>query len=244
MPLLAYEQSRVAPRSALRYRPISTDQRSHPDPVTMYKPPRRAAARVTMASAVPEDLGLEDKEEELLVPRRRTPPPVSLQPDVFLLSSKHRGRPLFFIGIGLMSALILWIGMTQLIAWGTGILDLIHYGNPRTYQIDAVIGQGDSPQHPSHFVAINLHGQIIILEFPAGNPAKMHEFTIPGLIGPQADQTVVKLRFLDVKHNGKPAMIISAGEAQVFLTNTDGTFRPPTPGEQQQIVQALQMTGR
>lgn len=116
---------------------------------------------------------------------------------------------------------------------GTGVLDFIHYGDPRTFQTDAVVGQGDSPQHPSHFIALNLHGQVVIIDFPAGDPSKAREFALSSILSPNADQVVVTLRFLDVNHNGHPDMIITAGEGQIFLVNASGTFRPPTPAEQQ-----------
>jgi hypothetical protein len=145
-----------------------------------------------------------------------------------------------FVAIGLLSALLLWIGLTWLMAWGSSVLDLLRYGYPRTYQVDAVVGQGDSPEHPSHFLALNLHGQIVIIDFLAGDPARAREFTIPGILGPNADQMVVTLRFLDITHTGEPDMIITAGGVETFLVNTAGTFRPPTPDEQQQILTFLQ----
>jgi hypothetical protein len=77
---------------------------------------------------------------------------------------------LFFVGVGLLLTVLLWIGVTQVIIWSTGVLDLMHYGNPRTYQTDAVVGQGDNAGHPSHFVALNLRGQIVILDFRLAIP--------------------------------------------------------------------------
>jgi hypothetical protein len=150
-------------------------------------------------------------------------------------------RPWFFVSVGLLAAVLLWIGVTQVITWGTGVLDLLHYGNPRTSQVDAVVGQGDSPGHPSHFLALNLRGQIVIIEFPAGDPSKARDFALSSILSPHADQVVITLRFLDVSHNGLPDMIINAGGAQTFLVNAGGTFRPPTPAEQQQILQALSL---
>jgi hypothetical protein len=46
---------------------------------------------------------------------------------------------------------------------------------------------------------------------------------------------------VDVDHHGKPDMVIEAGGAQTFLVNAGGTFRPPTPAEQQQILRALSL---
>src|SRR5260370_35615801 len=109
-----------------------------------------------------------------------------------------------------MLTILLWIGVPQVIAWGNGVLDLLHYGNPRTYQTDQVVGQGDSALHPSHFVALNLRGQIVILDFPAGDPARAREFTVSSVLGPHAEHVVVTLRFVDVDHPGTPDSVIEA----------------------------------
>jgi hypothetical protein len=147
---------------------------------------------------------------------------------------------LFFIGLGTLITLILWMGVTQLLAWGTNEYNALVYGSPRTFQLDAVVGQGDSRQHPSHFESINLHGVVTILEFPAGDARSVHilaTYTVPE---PQADQAVALLRFLDVNQNGKPDLLINIDGTQSVLVNDGTTFRPPTPGEQQEILQALQ----
>jgi hypothetical protein len=82
-------------------------------------------------------------------------------------------------------------------------------------------------------------GQEPIIDFPASDPSKAREFALSSILSPHADQVVVTLRFLDVNQNGQPDMIIAAGEAQMFLVNAGGTFRPPTPAEQQQILRTL-----
>ncbi|HEU5379073.1 MAG TPA: hypothetical protein VFV38_26920 [Ktedonobacteraceae bacterium] len=227
----------VAPPSALRSRPIGASQTNGSGPTQARKSSPRSGARSTISSAVPEDLGLEE-EEVPAPPRRRSVPPSHRQQAALSAHARPYVHPLLWLSGCLLLTVLLWIGMTQVLAWGTGVLDLMRYGNPRTFQMDAVVGQGDSPQHPSHFVAINLHGQIVILDFPAGDPSRAREFEVSSLLGQNADQVVVTLRFLDLNHDGKPEMIIDVGEAQVFLVNANGTFRPPGPSEQQQILRA------
>jgi hypothetical protein len=111
---------------------------------------------------VPDDL--EDEEEEWVPPWRRPVAPTPRQATTQPGRARSRFHPLFFIGVGLLFAILLGIGVIQVIAWGNGVLDLLHYGNPRTYQTDAVVGQGDSLLHPSHFVALNLRGQIVSVQ--------------------------------------------------------------------------------
>ena len=129
---------------------------------------------------------------------------------------------LVYVGVGMIAALALWVSLSAILAWGTTQYNNIVYGYPRFYQTDAVVGHSDSPAHPSHFIAQNLHGQVIVIELPAGNPAKSYEYVGPDLIANGDDQIPITLSFSDVKHNGKPEMIIHIENREVIFCN-DGT---------------------
>jgi hypothetical protein len=132
--------------------------------------------------------------------------------------------------------LILWETGTALMAWGTARYDDLRYGNPRTYQTDAVVGHGgDSPVHKSHFMAINLNRQAIVVEFPAGNPSGAQSYVVPYyILGQDGNLTPITLEFRDVAGHPKsrPDMIIHIHlqtQDQTFVFVNDGTkFRPPT----------------
>ncbi len=92
----------------------------------------------------------------------------ALPPNIF----KGKVHWLLPLGIGMIAMLVLWELGSFTLAWGLARYDDIRYGNPRTYQTNAVVGHGkDSPLHPTHFIAINLNRQAIVVEFPAGNPS-------------------------------------------------------------------------
>lgn len=227
MPVLESERAPM-PRSALRYRSIAAaDDQARPAP----RPSQQTSGtRRVVAPAAPDDL-----EQEARATRRSPAATPSPHP-----RRQLHLHPLFFLGCGLLVASLLWIGMTQVLSWGNNELNSLKYGNPRTFQIDAVVGQGDSVQHPSHFVAINLHGIVTILDFPAGDPEHMRMLGSSPVLGPNAEQAVVTLRFIDVNHNGKPDMLINVDGVQSVLVNDRGTFRLPTTEEQYQILQQLQ----
>lgn len=127
---------------------------------------------------------------------------------------------LLYVGLGMMAALALWaLGMAA-IGWSTNEYNNFVYGYPRTYQTDQVVGHNDGRQNPSHFIAINLHGQIIIYELPGGDPSKSIDYIGPDLIAPGEDQLPVTLTFSDVNHDGKIDMIVNvAGSHFVFYNN-------------------------
>jgi hypothetical protein len=142
------------------------------------------------------------------------------------INEPKRVHWLLYIGIGMLAMLVLWVVGSSVLAWGLARYDDYRYGYPRTFQTDAVVGHGDSPAHPSHFIAVNLHGQVIIVEFPAGSPAKSISYLGPLLVESNSDLIPVMLEFRDVNGDNKPDMLIHIGD-KVFVFINDGTqFRP------------------
>jgi hypothetical protein len=142
----------------------------------------------------------------------------------------HEGRNvhwILYVGVGMIAALALWVLGSSLLAWGTAKYNDTVYGYPRTFQTDAVVGHGgDSHLQPSHFIAINLHGQVIIMELMAGNPAKSISYTGPDLFESGGDLIPVTLEFRDVTRDGKPDMLVHIQD-KMFVFINDGTkFRP------------------
>ncbi len=133
---------------------------------------------------------------------------------------------LLYVGVGMIAMLALWVVGSAALAWGIARYDDIRYGNPRTFQIDAVVGHGDDAQHPSHFIAINLHRHIIIVEFMGGNPARAISYTGPFLFDPGGDLTPVTLEFRDVAGNGLPDMLIHIQDQTIVFVNDGSKFRP------------------
>ncbi len=150
---------------------------------------------------------------------------------------KPRGKVhwLLPVGIGMIAMLILWEVGTFFLSWGMARYDDLVYGNPRTFQTDAVVGHGgDSPAHPSHFIAVNLNRQAIVVEFPAGNPAGAQSYVVPYyILGQGGDLTPITLEFRDVTGDQKLDMIIHIHlqtQDQTFVfVNTGTKFRSPTP---------------
>lgn len=234
MPVLVPERP-TASRSALRYRPIEADRVPSVSSVVRARRPR-PDARETTAPVVADE---RDLEEETRVspqgPKAPTP-----RRNVVPAHSRPRMRPLVLMTLGLVLALLLWVVAQQAIRWATNEYNNVVYGSPRTFQVDQVVGQGDSPRHPSHFVVINLHGEVTLLDFAAGDPSRVRVLATLSIQGVDADQVVVTVRFIDLSQNGKPDLVIDMGGEKTVLINDGSTFRPPTLSEQQQILQWLQ----
>ncbi len=233
MPVLDSERQ-IAPRSALRYRPLHTDQ-AQPGSIGARKRRSQPDARITTAPARADDLDTED-----CPPAPRPLPALRRKSTTTSPQTRTHLHPLFWLGVGALTLLVLWLGVSQLVNWGNGVLDDIKYGNPRTFQMDAVLGHHDSSAHPTHLLALNLHGEILVEEFPGGDVSQARSYILTTLAGPGSDQVIVTLRLIDPGHTGKPDLLVQVGPSESLLVNDQGSFRPPTPAERQQLLPFLQ----
>jgi hypothetical protein len=130
------------------------------------------------------------------------------------------------LGTGMVFMLALWVlGSYALNLWNTHQLDST-YGMPRTFQTDAVVGHNDSLSNPSHFIAINLNGKIMIIELQGGDPTKAKIYPGPAIYSENGGSTPVTLQFKDTRGNGKLDMLVVVGNQTVVYMNTGTDFKP------------------
>jgi len=169
---------------------------------------------------------------------RRTPAQPSQR------SSRLRFHPVVVLSACILCMFVLWILLTAGLSWWNDTMDTLHYGYPRTFQIDAVVGHTDSISNSSHFLALNLHGRIEIIEFPGGDGSHARIFLGPQLFGSNADKAPVTLKFADVNGDQKPDMLVFFQSSWIVLINDQGSFRPSTDQEHQEAVQYLATHGQ
>jgi hypothetical protein len=117
---------------------------------------------------------------------------------------RRKWHPLLYVGLGLLIMVVGYLLFGAVSAWWQTTVDGWHYGYPRTYQTDAVVGHDDSASHPSHFIAINLHSHVEVIEFPGGDVTHARVYLGPTLIGSGEDLVPVTLSFKDVKGMASP----------------------------------------
>ncbi len=159
-------------------------------------------------------------------------PPPPQQEAVAEPRQRRRVHPLLVLGTGMLLMFLLWTAGNASIYWWNTTMDDLHYGRPRTFQIDAVVGHNDSLLHPSHFVATNINRHIFIFELPGGDASKAKIYLGPSLFGDNSDLDPVTLTFRDVNGDGKLDMIITVANSHIIYINDNGQFRPVKPGEQ------------
>lgn len=246
-----------APRSALRYRPL--DDVNKRSVVTTAAHPVVQRASRSRPRPADDDLisewkrGDSEEEEPITEPPRRTgqpvrrvssgvKQPVSVPEAASMPRPAQRGvHPLLLLGLGMLGMLALWVLLTAGSGWWNDTMDFIHYGNPRTYQTDEIVGHNDSASNPSHFIALNLHGRIEIIEFPGGDGSHAHIYLGPQIYGAGADKVPVTLKFADVNGDKKADMLVFFQSSWIVFINDQGTFRAPTVEEQQDATRYLAM---
>ncbi len=211
-----YDERLYAPRSpssVRRYQPVqqvtpsSLPIRTHIQ-VTRHAIPQRATAQ--RMPALPPSPRLHPARRQRVIPRLHW---------------------LTWVGMGMVLLLLGWMLITLVAAWWSREQDDLHYGRPRTFQIDAVVGHSDSPAHPSHFIAQHLGTHYYVIELAGGDPANVHVIVPMTDSGSGGELIPITLQFQDVNHDGRPDMIVLVGATRMIFINAHGTFQPAQPGD-------------
>lgn len=202
-------QARGTARSVLRHRPITPQTQD-----MLVQTPRASRAKQQWE---PHTIGGLPSGTTTTVPTLPTLPRTPKS------SGNLWNRSTAFLVLGMVcTCLLLWIGQ-NLWAWGNTTVDDIRYGRPRTTQVDHFVGH-ETNKTPSHFVAMNLNGQIYVLEIPGASPNTSHLLLGPHLFGPGADLAPVTLSFPgDPRH---PDLLITVDGIQAKFHNTGSSYVP------------------
>ncbi|GHO78150.1 hypothetical protein KSD_59210 [Ktedonobacter sp. SOSP1-85] len=139
-------------------------------------------------------------------------------------SARQGGSWLLPLGLGMLCALLLALAESMALTWSNTFIDQIHYGYPRTTQVDHIVGHERDPRIATHFTAINLKGQVLIFEVPGGYPEHARLLQGPRLVGPGADLAPVMLTFTgDAQH---PDLVVIVNGLQVMFHNTGTSYAP------------------
>lgn len=137
---------------------------------------------------------------------------------------KRRVHWLAILGIGMILMLLLWAGLSWVTSWVTTNQLNATYEFPRVSQADAVVYPGDTTEHPSHYLFLNLNGTVLIIELPHGDSAKSRIYKGPTIFSDTADQVPVTGEFRVV--NGKVEMLVHIQEQTIVYVNDGTQFHP------------------
>lgn len=118
---------------------------------------------------------------------------------------------LLYVGITLFAVIAVWQGLNGLGYWWQQKQDDLTYGKNRVFITDAVVGHNDSPQNPSHFIAVNDKGNIYVIELQGDDPNKSHIYAITTIEG-NTNNPPVMLFFQRLTRSGRVDMIVQIGD--------------------------------
>lgn len=261
MPVGESTENRIAPKSVLRHRPIGDS--TPPQPARRNRRNLADVPTTTLRASRPHttDTGVDIAEWTCGTATTKTQKRPTSSPPKHSATSTHptilvhklrkpteiarrwkqmKAHPVLYLGLGMLTMLVLWAVATSLYGWGITTFDDLKYGRPRTFQTDAWVGHNEQTGSPSHFIAMNLQGHVEIIEIAGSDPSHTHIYNGPQLYGTDADLAPVTLNFMDVNNDHKPDMIVTFQGSRLVFINTGDTFRPMLPNERPQVEQALQ----
>ena len=199
-------QSPLTPKSILRHRPLFSDEAIHERPMVARasRPPQRTRTQETV------------------------PPFVCIRKAAVPSKKLHLSSALAPLVSGMLVALLAVLLGQALLSWCTTTWDDLHYGRPRTCQTDAFVGH-EPAQTPSHFIVLNLHGHIEILEFPGGDPTRSKVYRGPQIGGTGADLVPVTIQFVPSQRPQYPDMLVVFQGTHLRFRNVNGGFQLANP---------------
>lgn len=147
-----------------------------------------------------------------------------------------RGRQIFSVVTTLLALLALSALMSTIVAWGQVKLDDVRYGRPRTFHMTTSVNNGESVGVLTHFIAMNLDRQVVVLEIPDGDVAQARTLMGPYLFGSGEDLTPVTLRMEDVNRDGAQDLVLQVKDEEIVYLYRDGAFSLITTEERQQLL--------
>jgi hypothetical protein len=150
-------------------------------------------------------------------------------------------RTLAAVITGVLAVLALYVLMSAAVDWAQVTIDDLRYGRPRAMHVNGFVGHAaEAAGQPTHFVALNLDRQVMVLEIPGGDQTQVRSYAGPYLFGAQEDLTPVLLSLHDIDGDGYNDLLIDVRNERVIYLNRDGSFRLPNAEEQQLLMQEHQ----
>jgi hypothetical protein len=150
---------------------------------------------------------------------------------------------LLWLAYGITGALAfsaLYLLTSTMVAWAqpriSSISQLEHYMETPTYHLRADVGHGTSPGMLSHLTALNMDGQIVVVDFPGGDAERVRVLEGPYLFGSEGSNTPVTLRLEDMNGDTHSDLIVQVNNEEIIYLNRDQTFQLVSPAERQDII--------
>ncbi len=137
-----------------------------------------------------------------------------------------RATLIIWLCLALIIMIVGWWLLSWVANWWQGVQDNMKYGTPRTFQTDEYMDLGDSPAHPDHFIALNLHGVIEVVQI---NPSDSKQDAVYVLTSVENESIPATLSFRDTTGDGRTDVIVTIGDSNPYtlvMINNGKTLVP------------------
>ncbi len=132
---------------------------------------------------------------------------------------------LTWVGVALFIMILGWIAFNAIGSWWQGVLDNIAYGTPRTFQTDANVGHYG---RVSHFIVINLNGEVEVIETQKGHPEASKIYTIVTM--PEDQWSIpATITFQEINKDGRIDALVHFGQTEIPMYNNGTGFQSQPP---------------
>ena len=163
---------------------------------------------------------------------------------IIRMKPRRRGVRAHPLSSAILATLAVWVAYQLLcsaVFWAQLRLDDLRYGYPRSCQVDGYVGFGDANGLPTHFIALNLHRQVMIYAIAGSDPTHVLTIKGPYLFGNNQEYAPVRLRLIDVTGDGYPDLVLDVDHQHVVYIDEPrlGTFRLLLPQERAAAARVL-----
>ncbi len=141
-----------------------------------------------------------------------------------------RLRTIIYVVSGMLALTAIYLVMSFVFSNAQVMLDDMQYGRPRSFHLTADVGHAGGT--PSHLVAMNLDGQVVIFDMPGGDYTQTRVLQGPYLVGSGEELTPVQMHLHDHNGDGHSDLIVQVKNEEIVYLNQDGQFQHPTVGMQ------------
>ena len=152
-----------------------------------------------------------------------------------------RTYPMSSAILATLAVLVAYQLLSSTVFWVQLRLDDLRYGYPRSCQLDGYVGFGEANGLPTHFIAVNLHRQVMIYAIAGSNPTHVLTIKGPYLFGTNEQYAPVRLRLIDVTGDGYPDLVLDVDHQHAVYVDEPrlGTFRALLPQERAAAARVL-----
>ena len=221
-------RQQVMPASAANRQPTSARQQAMPASAANRQPTSTRQQVMPASAANRQPTSARQQMTPAGIANRKTTDPRRESRQLVEKGARQRKQFHWLVPTGVTMIITIVCYLLLYVVWtgGHSIYNNMAYGaTTRTSHLEAVVGDHDSAAAPTHFMAVNLHGTINVIEFPGSDVTHAKVYPGPHLLWSNADKAVVTLEVKNGAGNQRPDIVVHIqGDTDILFRQTTANF--------------------